>query len=157
MSFCSYILKYTFRSLHLLSFALIAGNMTYDNFFGKRSSHIEKSLTQKFNMSHVIFSVILMISGLINMIILVKENKYVKNVSYEVWKKLLIFKLILTLALTPVLELILGGNTETNFKTRFYIVTLAFLISPFLRYFRESMLIPSKHGKEQTENKKNIN
>ena len=101
-----------------------------------------------------------MASGLVNMILLIKENMYLKDKCYQIWKRLLILKFIMTLSLTPLLEKIFpiklfvdisADSTKNNsdisnfyFNFRFYVVLVIFLLSPFLRYFREYKLKPQK-------------
>jgi hypothetical protein len=77
------------------------------------------------------------------MIILVKENNYIKNTYYQVWKKLLIWKFFLSLALTPILNRFIKDDALC-FKIRVYIVCGLLAISPFLRFFREYCLTPQK-------------
>ena len=124
-------------------------------------NRIVKKVDRKmFTIFHVSTCIVLLVSGLINMILLAKENKYIKNLSYNIWKKLLIAKFILTLALTPILEKIIpsslinnnfpvdanasSNNANAYFKIRLSIVLGLFLISPFLRFFREYNLKPLK-------------
>jgi hypothetical protein len=143
-------MKYIFRSIHMASFALIFGNMTMDYYFGNRV--IQKINKKEYLIFHICSSIMLIISGLINMIILVKENKYIKNLSYKIWKNLLIGKFILSIFLTPVLDAIMtkilvgmnaGDKTMTLFRTRFALVVVLFVLSPFIRYFREYFLVSS--------------
>jgi hypothetical protein len=137
-----YLAKYTFRLLHVTTFGLIFGNLFYDYLYGKRIDTLGDNRKEYVTM-HIISSVVLMVSGLINMIILVKENNYVKNTYYQVWKKLLIWKFMLTFAITPLLERFIKDQALC-FKIRVYVVCGLLLISPFLRYFREYCLNPQK-------------
>jgi hypothetical protein len=137
----------------MASFAFIFGNLVFDHMWGVRS--ILKVDKKSYTIFHVASCITLMISGLINMIILVKTNNYIKNLAYAVWKNILIGKFILTLALTPILEKIVpsgaftqnpnvaSDNTKNGniyFKIRLTVVIMLFLFSPFLRYYRESFL-----------------
>jgi hypothetical protein len=152
-------IKYIFRVFHIGSFALIFGNLFVDYLFEQRSKTISATDRSNYVLLHISSSVLLMISGLVNMIILIYENKYAKNTSYTIWKYLLIFKFFMSLVLTPLLEKILPLNyfTEKNVntltiedKSRIYFkvrvgVTLAlFLISPLLRFLREYGMKPTK-------------
>lgn len=140
MSLLSFSVKYLFRTLHMGTYALIFGNMAFDYMFGKRTLQDKRQYT----FIHIISCVVLMLSGLINMIILVKDNQYVKNLSYQTWKYVLMLKFFLTLSLTPLLEKLYTGTSEELFKIRFSLTVLLLLLSPLLRYFRESNLIPGK-------------
>ncbi len=134
--------KYLFRLLHVTTFGLIFGNLFYDYMFGKRIEGLGDNRSQ-YVMWHVISSVLLMVSGLINMIILIKENKYIKNNYYNIWKKILIWKFFLTFAITPILDRFVK-DTLLAFKIRVFIVCGLLAISPFLRFFREYCLTPQK-------------
>lgn len=148
MKFLKFTLKYIFRTIHVLCFTLIAGNIWLDYIFGKRQ--IRKLMKPNYTILYAGSCVFLVISGLINMILLVKENNYVKDKKYFMWKHLIIFKLALSLLLTPVLEkafpLIWQVSTNTNehfyVKLRAGITLFTVLLSPFLRYFREMALTP---------------
>jgi hypothetical protein len=94
---------------------------------------------------------VLILSGLINMILLIVEKKFVKDFHYEVWKKSLIAKFCITILLTPVLEKIVNIFTsdevkidDISLKIRFPFMFLLFLASPFLRYYREHYLTREK-------------
>jgi hypothetical protein len=144
-----FVTKYIFRTLHIATYGLIFGNLVFDYFFGSRS--IRKTDKNYYKFFHILSSVILMVAGVINMIILIKENNYVKNIYYEVWKKILILKVLLTLGLTPILEKIIPTSlvpkNDTAYfflKIRLVITTVLFLVSPFLRYWRESFLNSEK-------------
>lgn len=137
-----YIAKYLFRLLHVTTFGLIFGNLFYDYMFGKRIDTLKDTKSQYVSM-HVISSIVLMASGLINMIILIKENKYIKNTSYQVWKKLLIWKFMLSLVITPLLDRFIK-DPVLAFKIRVFTVCGLLVLSPFLRYFREYCLTAQK-------------
>jgi putative copper export protein len=147
-----FITKYVFRTLHMGSFAILAGNFFMDYLFGMRSQNISNEQRKLFKWINIIMGIVLILSGLISMIILIVDNKFMKTFSYEVWKKLLILKFFLTLSLTPLLErfipLIYQTKSETEselvFKIRFFIILLLFFLSPFLRYYRESYLIKTR-------------
>jgi hypothetical protein len=140
-----FVTKYFFRTLHMASFAFFFGNFTYDAYFGERT--VQKREINIFTHSA---TAVLFISGIINMIILIKENKYVKNLAYAFWKYILISKVILTIAMTPLLEKIVPSNMiATNLelesktkpimylKIRLGLLLFIFLSSPFARFFRE--------------------
>jgi uncharacterized membrane protein len=136
-------IKYIFRTLHMISFALIFGNACYDIYFGKRFPKLQGA-TLALN---IISSLVLIISGLINMILLIVEKKYEKDSSYQLWKRILIGKFFLTLLLTPLLDKsfnLLNLDVENVPNVRFSLMTLMFLVSPFLRFYREYYLLPTK-------------
>lgn len=137
--------KYIFRTLHMITFALIYGNACYDIYFGKRFPEL-KGIALALNISS---SLILIISGLINMILFIIEKRFEKNSNYLLWKNLLILKFFLSLLLTPLLDKscnIVGLDSELVPKIRFALMTFMFLISPFLRFFREYYLVPTKQS-----------
>jgi uncharacterized membrane protein len=123
----------------MASFAIFFGNYLIDLSFGKRN--ITNSVNKKIDIIFHTSSAVLMISGLVNMIILVKENKYLKNSAYKLWKNLIIGKFFLSIMLTPLLEKVVRIDTPgVHWKIRLSIVMSLFLMSPFLRYFREYYL-----------------
>ena len=150
MSLVFYVTKYLFRVLHIGSFGLIFGNMLMDHLFGKR---VLETNQKGYTLLHVTTCIVLMVSGLVNMILLIKEVRYVKNTSYEIWKKLIIAKFFLSLALTPLLEKVVPSSilikqsastteiSQAYFKLRLSLVLGMFFLSPFLRFFREYNLI----------------
>ena len=91
-NFVLHVMKYIFRSLHISTFGLLFGNMLTDYFFNQKmiSPMDEKS----YKLLMMFSGIILMGSGLINMILLIVENKYLKNPAYKIWKNLLIIKLL---------------------------------------------------------------
>jgi hypothetical protein len=145
-----FALKYLFRTLHMGSFGLIFGNLLYDFLFGQRLYNVGSDLLTPFLFLNIIAGITLMLSGLVNMIILTVENKYNKTIQYEFWKKLLIFKFLVSLSVTPLLEKIISDK-EICFKIRTAVFVGLFVISPFLRYFREAFLIPTKAKKDEYE------
>ncbi len=137
-----YFSKYIFRLLHITTYGLIFGNIFYDFVFGKRIDNIGDNRS-KYVIIHVASSVILMISGFVNMVILVKENNYKKNTFYQIWKKLLIWKFLISFTLTPMLDKFIKDQSLC-FKIRVYVVCILLIISPFLRFFREYCLTSQK-------------
>jgi len=148
--------KYFFRTLHMASFAILFGNFTLDAYFGERT--VRKIQKKEFSIISHSAAAILLISGFINMIILIKENKYLKNFAYTLWKYILIIKFVFTIAITPLLEKILplnmvATNLEINtnikplmyFKIRLTMILIIFLLSPFTRYLREGYMIKNTH------------
>ena len=135
--------KYVFRSLHMLTFAFIFGNACYDFYFGRRFSTLTGSALT-FNITS---SLVLIISGFINMLLLIFENRYEKTSSYQLWKNLLITKFFLSFLLTPLLEKslkVVGMNESKASDIRLFLMGVLFLISPFLRFYREYNLVSSK-------------
>lgn len=156
--------KYTFRTIHMATYALIFGNLMLDYFFGQRSKSISATGRSNYVLLHVASSILLVISGIINMIILVVENKYEKNLAYTAWKNILIAKFFLSLVLTPILEkflplkyftdknvssLLIEEKASIYFNVRVAVTLGLFLISPFTRYLREYGMKPGKNIKIQ--------
>jgi hypothetical protein len=138
------LIKYIFRSLHITAFGLLFGNMCIDHYNRSRIIEFKDDKSYKFTM--MLSGIILIASGLINMIILVVENKYTKNIDYKIWKNLLIFKFFASLSLTPLLEKIFPFMAkEQLLQARVFIVIPLFLMSPFSRYFREGRLQSNKY------------
>jgi hypothetical protein len=149
ISISKFVTKYIFRTLHMATYGFIFGNLVFDFLFGRRNIKITDKNYYKF--FHIFSCVVLMVAGVINMIILIKENNYVRNFYYEIWKKSLIFKVFLTLGLTPILEKLTpsyliprSDNALYFLKIRLVIATVLFFLSPFLRYWRESFLTSQK-------------
>ena len=142
-NFVLHVMKYIFRSLHISTFGLLFGNMLTDYFFNQKmiSPMDEKS----YKLLMMFSGIILMGSGLINMILLIVENKYLKNPAYKIWKNLLIIKFFIALTLTPLIEKLPFIEKENISKIRVYVVLGSFLLSPFLRFFRETNLISNKN------------
>jgi hypothetical protein len=142
-----FLIKYIFRTLHMGSFGIIFGNFIYDYLFGKRIAGVSDDLKKPLNGVHVASCIVLIISGIVNMVLLYIENRFVKNGAYEFWKKAIITKLAFTLSLTPILDVVIPDK-ETAFKIRVGGVLGLFLVSPFLRYYREYYLSPQKANEE---------
>lgn len=126
-----FVIKFIFRFLHLLSVIFIFGDASYTLFFGKRdelSIKNYKSLT-------IISSFTLILAGLGNMITMIYEKDYIKDNSYKKWKLSLYFKFILSLLLSPILNRLVD-NKNIDFY-RFLLMLIAFIISVFIRYYRE--------------------
>ena len=148
-----FILKYVMRCLHLITFAYVFGHVSYDLYFGNRFPTFTGANLAAFTS----FIVILILSGLTNMILLIKEKKFEKNTQYEIWKKTLIVKFVITVFLTPLLEKIVNIFTsdeskivDISLKIRFPLMFLLFLVSPFLRYYREHYLSREKDENQGT-------
>jgi hypothetical protein len=142
--------KYIFRTLHVGSVAIFTGNYFFDYFFGKRL--IEDTLTKSYLKTSTILGVILVVSGLVSMIIQIIENKFIKNFAYEFWKKILIAKFFIAcVALTPLINKIISptlipdevARKSQIFNLQCYVIFGLFLISPFLRFFREYYMLSS--------------
>jgi hypothetical protein len=85
---------------------------------------------------------------------LTSTNKYVKNFHYEVWKILIIVKLILSVFLTQVTDKMFTfllkeersshriSDLSISFKA--YLTLTLTLLSVFLRYYRETFLVFDK-------------
>jgi len=155
-----FIIKYIFRLIHIVSFAFIFGNVSYDLFISRRvpinsqtstSLQVEKQNKIYFGLT-VAFYVLIILSGLINMIILVIEKKFVKDRNYNLWKYLLVIKTFVTIFLTPILDYFIELTTDEEsaftiaLKIRFSFLLILTLISPFLRFLREYYLLSGDKG-----------
>lgn len=152
-----FIIKYIFRLFHIVAFAFIFGNVAYDLFISRRvaldnnkivNPELKKSNDIYFGLT-VAFYIVLILSGLINMILLVVEKKFIKDKSYSLWKYLLITKTFMTIFLTPILDYFISLSTtdqeyifQTALKIRFSFLLLLTLLSPFLRFYREYYVKP---------------
>ncbi len=145
-------IKYIFRLFHIGSYGIFSAFLLGDYMIPDGNVKLSKLVSGGF---HALLGIILLASGLINMIILIIENKYVKDGNTKIWKYLLYAKVSLLLFLTPLYDKIVapffGVNSEKdliNAKLLFF--TLALLLSPFTRYFREKYLV--KHVEESDSN-----
>jgi hypothetical protein len=143
INYLIFTFKYIFRVIHVFSFAMLFGNVSYDLFMSPRSYPADP-YSSTFSALSITFYVLIMISGVANMILLILEKKFIKDFHLGVWKKSIILKFILTIFITPALEgLISLGVSEENKITsiaipiRFSIMLIILLGSSFLRYYRE--------------------
>jgi hypothetical protein len=135
-----FLLKYFIRALKMLSFAFVFGNVCYDLFFGKRFL-----ILQGANLAMLTtFTIIMFLSGLTNMIFILVENKFNKDIKYNIYKYTMFFKIFAGLFITPILEKIVNIFTsdemkieDVALKIRFVLIFISFLLGPFQRYFRE--------------------
>jgi hypothetical protein len=149
MSLALSLARYIFRTIHMFSFSLLLGNMFYDHFFIRRFP----SEYETYIIVNLLFIVLLIVAGLVNFYLLTSTNKYVKNFHYEVWRILIIVKLILSLFLTQITDkiftLILKGErshriSDLSISFKAYLTLTLTLLSVFLRYYRESFLVFDK-------------
>lgn len=153
-----FIIKYIFRLIHIISFSFIFGNVAYDLFISRRLALDSAAPTDKElkKMNDIYFGltctcyILIIVSGLINMILLVDEKKYIKDNNHSLWKYLLIAKTFTTILLSPILDFFIGLSTKNeNYSfqialiTRFICLLLLTLLSPFLRFFREYYMMPA--------------
>lgn len=136
-------IKYVFRLLHIGSYGVFSAFLLGDYLTPEGSQRLSKSVSSGF---HALLGIILLASGLINMIILIIENKFKKDSNMSVWKYLLYAKVGLFLLLTPLYDKFIapffGINSEVDLiKAKLIFFTLALLLSPFTRFFREKYLI----------------
>ena len=134
--------KYFFRFLHMISFAILFGNITYDLFVKRRVTSNDK-IKGKTESLNTLFYVVAIVSGLVNMILLIIEKKFEKDFNYGVWKKSLIVKFFLTLLITPLLDWLISIGVQGADKIELVAIPIKFAImflftlgSPFLRYYR---------------------
>lgn len=146
MSFALSLARYTFRTIHMFSFSLLLGNLFFDHFFIRRFP----SEYETYILVNLFFTVLLVVAGLVNLYIMTSYNKYVKNFHYELWKILIIVKLILSLFLTQITDkmfsILLNGErshriSDVSISFKAYLILILTLISVFVRYYRESFLI----------------
>lgn len=138
-----FIAKYIGRIIHILCFSLIFGNVAFDLFYERRVNSTT-SYRSSYNGFIIALWVLVIISGLANMLLLIFEKKFEKNIYYEVWKKGLIIKFFVSIFMTPALEgLITLGETDQDkvdsiaLPIRFTILLVFILFSSFIRYYRE--------------------
>jgi hypothetical protein len=143
--------KYIFRLFHIFAFAMVFGNVSYDLFVKIRVSGQDKYNGVNKGLN-IFFYVLIMVSGLVNMILLVVEKKFIKDFHYELWKKSLVVKFILTLFVTPLLEALISISVSEQDKIdsiaipiKFTLMLIFTLVSPFLRFYREYYLTPGPH------------
>lgn len=134
------LIKYFFRLVHITSeslyFAIILGDYALK----------ERVSTQISKANHILLGLAFLLSGLINMIILIVDNKYKKDKNTTIWKYLLFIKIGLFLFLTPLFDKFLGpliGITEqsTHNSIKLTLILLGILVSCFTKNFRETYLI----------------
>lgn len=159
-----FIIKYIFRLFHIVPFAFIFGNVSYDLFISHRvpiesgpsiNKDIDKQNKIYFSLTDA-FYILIILSGLINMIILVVEKRFVKDSNYNLWKYLLIFKTFVAIFITPILDYFIELTTDkassfiVALKIRFTSLLILTFISPFLRLFKEYYLTAIYKGEINT-------
>jgi len=127
----------------MLSFAYLFGNMSYDYFFGNRS--VDTNVAPLLLKTNMFMGIILVVSGLINMIILLKEKPYIRNFEYYVWRRSFEAMFLAAIfCLTPLFDFVLHrlGVEDKNVinKYKLIIVCFMFAVSPGLRFYRENYL-----------------
>ena len=137
--------KYLFRTIHMLSFAYLFGNFSYDYFFGFRSNTLSEELLPKLKRTNIIIGVLLILTGLINMIILLKEKNYVRDSAYYLWRRTFEVMFCISLVIfTPLFDMLCGkfgvDDREVLFKWKLIMMTVIFLLSPALRFYRETYM-----------------
>lgn len=147
-SYLLFLIKYLFRLLHIGSYGLFSAVLIGDYVLGGSGNNISSYLTK---FQHIVLGVILGASGLINMIILIKDNKYAKTRSLKVWKYLLYLKFVLFLLLTPLYDKFIAPNYYMqllnlfgNYPPKLVFFIISLVLSPFLRFYRENYLIKCK-------------
>lgn len=132
-----FIIKFIWRFFHLLSVIFLFGDCSYNLFFGKRKEEDSSRI-----ILSIVTSVILVIAGLGNMITMLFEKNYDKNnIHFKIWKYVLYFKFGVAMFLTPILDRIIKAAivdvTNQIDIARFILMFLAYILSVFIRYFRE--------------------
>jgi len=143
VNYTIFTLKYIFRFIHIFSFAMLFGNISYDLFVKRRTTSTETYRNTHLALD-ILFYVLIIVSGLVNMVLLIIEKKFNRDFYYEVWKKSLIVKFILTIFLTPLLEALISIGEKDKEKIdsialpiKFSFMLVFTLYSCFLRFFRE--------------------
>jgi putative copper export protein len=138
-----FIIKYIGRIIHILAFSLIFGNVAFDLFYQRRVDS-KTGYRSSYNGFIIALWVLVILSGLANMLLLIFEKKFERNIHYEIWKKSLIAKFLISIFLTPALEALIAlGELDQDkvdsiaLPIRFTILLLFILGSSFLRYYRE--------------------
>ena len=147
-----FLLKFIFRFIHVFSYAIVFGNVCYDIFIKERITGTDNKKGIYLSLN-ILFYILIIISGLVNMILLIIEKKFTKDFYYEVWKKSLIVKFFLSLFVTPLLEALISigikENDEVNriaIPIKFSLMLIFTLWSNFLRYFREYYMTSTVEG-----------
>lgn len=130
----SFILKYVFRLIHVGLYGVLFATSILE------LSNVEFKPPKGFVFVPIIFG----IAGVINMIILYKDNNYAKNSEYNKWKYMVYFKILLLGLMTPLLDKFLSAFSYDKAQiatARFGIFLLALIISPYTRFYREKYCI----------------
>ena len=140
--------KYFFRLLHVGLYGLLFAFLFVEKYF--KDSYKKENIPKWFISIPIVF----MIAGFVNMIILIKDNKYVKNGHLTFWKYLLYAKVGLFALLTPLWDKLLaskllGLDSETTINMRFLFFILALVISPYSRFYREAYLTKGDYNQMQ--------
>jgi hypothetical protein len=141
--------KYAARVVKMVTYAFIFGNTAYDLFFTKRYSYTNP-LRGSLDSLNIAMWILIILSGVANMLLLIFEKKYEKDSSYQIWKKSLIVKFLLSIFITPMLEALISLGINDKDKIDNYAIPIRFSIlvifaigSPYLRYYREENLKPT--------------
>src|SRR5690349_10049142 len=119
--------KYVTRVVKMISCAFIFGNCSYDLFFSKRLSYTNP-LRANLNNLNISMWISVIISGLASMILLVIEKRYEKDFNFQIWKKALVFKFILSILVSPLLEVLIGLVVKENEKVDDYAIPIRFSV-----------------------------
>lgn len=150
------LIKYLSRLIHISIYGFYSSLMInelwliiFKNF--DKNNSLVNFIPKKYN---ILLGILITISGILNIIILCKENKYLKNKEFKFWKLMLYFKFFCFLMLTPLLDkLILPKhnndtsnmlNNNISIYTRFLFFVMIILISPYIRFYREKYLVKHK-------------
>ncbi|EAR93750.1 transmembrane protein, putative (macronuclear) [Tetrahymena thermophila SB210] len=126
-----FIAKWVFRVGHVYPVAALTGKVFFDYLFGSdfNSSSAEKGVI-------IALGVILIVSGLINMILLRPKENFPTGAKF--WKYMMMLKFFVTIfVLTPFLSSVTGISKKSLNTVQFYILTIFFVLSAFLRFYRE--------------------
>ena len=108
----------------------VAGNISSDYFFGPRPGQA---------VLYCVFSTLLLIAGVINCILL-QPSKLFPVPKAEFWKKCIWAKVVLLLAMTPILNkaiTAMGGDADCVRATQFYLIVAAVLVSCVAKQYRD--------------------
>lgn len=132
----TFIIKYIFRLIHISSYGIFCALLFNEYIVSTSNIQISK-------IFYISLGLALSISGIINMIILLKENNFEKDKRYNFWKFLLYFKFIGFLFLTPLFDKLLYSDENPKIKkySRGLFFLFALILSPFARFYREKYLI----------------
>jgi hypothetical protein len=137
MSLVLFIVKYIIKLIHILSFGLMVGNVSYDIYFGnKLINHPEFIVFAK------VFNILLIFSGLVTYLIIVYENKYQNSTQYNIYRAITLIKLVITIIITIMVQYYSSLPILI-----FVLYTVCFFISPFLRFYREHFVSIEKTEK----------
>ena len=133
--------KQVVHSIHLTAFAFLGGNLLMDFLFGKRK--YEASQYPLLSRYYTIAWLSIIVTGIVQIILVSKQGRYVNDSKFSKWIKILLFKTILTFFAAFGVELIVklaipeANRREILKIVRVILFLVLFYISGYSREFRE--------------------